>query len=138
MYGGSSAFGVLRFAFDLEALHLRLDPAESSPRATEVGNHLRVELVWRGRQVEVDFELNPDGQRRDGRAAGGVLAGQAAFLDVLELSIPFAAVGLAAGDQVALAVHVLRSQVEVERLPRYGFVNLIVPDRDFDGVHWRV
>jgi alpha-amylase/alpha-mannosidase (GH57 family) len=138
MYGGSSAFGELRFAFDLEALHLRLDPAESSPRATEVGNHLRVELVWRGRQVEVDFELHPDGQRRDGRAPGGVLAGQAAFLDVLELSIPFAAVGLAAGDKVALAVHVLRSQVEVERLPRYGFVTVIVPDRDFDGVHWRV
>ena len=32
-------------------------PAESSPRATEVGNHLRVELACRGRQVEVDFEL---------------------------------------------------------------------------------
>jgi hypothetical protein len=138
MYGGSHAFALLRFGFDLEALHLRLDPAESSPRAAEVGNHLRVELVFRGRQVEVDFELRPDGERREGRAPGGVAAGQAAFLDVLELSIPFAALGLAAGDKVALAVHVLRSQVEVERLPRYGFVTVVVPDRDFDGVNWRV
>jgi len=138
MYGGSHAFGVLRFGFDLEALHLRLDPAESSPRATEVGNHLRIELICRGRQVEVDFDLQPDGQRRDGRVPGGGTAGQAAFLDVLELSIPFAAVGLAAGDRVALAVHVLRSQVEVERIPRYGFVTVLVPDRDFDGVNWRV
>ena len=39
---------------------------------------------------------------------------------------------------MSLAVHVLRSQVEVERLPRYGFVTVIVPDRDFDGVNWRV
>jgi hypothetical protein len=138
MYGGSNAFGVLRFGFDLEALHLRLDPAESSPRVTEVGNHLRVELVCRGRQVEVDFELQPDGQRREGRAPGGLAAGQAAFLDVLEISIPFAPLGLAGGDKVALAIHVLRSQVEVERLPRYGFVTVIVPDHDFDGVHWRV
>jgi alpha-amylase/alpha-mannosidase (GH57 family) len=138
MYGGSHAFGVLRFGFDLSALHLRLDPVESSPRATEVGNHLRVELLWRGRQVEVDFELQPDGQRREGRASGGAAVGQAAFLDVLELSLPFAALGLAAGDTVSLAVHVLRSQVEVERLPRYGFVTVIVPDADFDGVHWRV
>jgi hypothetical protein len=138
MYGGSHAFGVLRFGFDLEALHLRLDPVESSPRAAEVGNHLRVEVVSRGRQVEVDFELQPDGQRREGRAPGGQAAGHSAFLDVLEISIPFAALGLAAGDKVSLAIHVLRSQVEVERLPRYGFVTVIVPDRDFDGVHWRV
>ena len=34
--------------------------------------------------------------------------------------------------------NVLRSQVEVERLPRYGFVSVTVPDSDFDGVNWRV
>jgi hypothetical protein len=138
MYGGAQAFGLLRFGFDLEALHLRLDPAESSTRAAEVGNHLRVELVCRGRQVEVDFELVPDGVPRGGTTPGGGVAGQAAYLDVLELSIPFAALGLAPGDKVALAVHVLRSQVEVERLPRYGFVAVTVPDRDFEGVNWRV
>ena len=57
---------------------------------------------------------------------------------MLELSIPFAALGLAPGDKLALAVHVLRSMVEVERLPRYGFVTLAVPDQDFEGVNWRV
>ncbi len=138
MYGGAQAFGLLRFGFDLDALHLRLDPAESSTRAAEVGNHLRVELVSRGRQVEVDFELRPDGVPRGGMVPGGGQAGQAAYLDVLEVSLPFAALGLVPGDKVALAVHVLRSQVEVERLPRYGFVNITVPDRDFDGVNWRV
>jgi alpha-amylase/alpha-mannosidase (GH57 family) len=138
MYGGAQAFQVLRFAFDLAALHLRLDPAESPGRAAEVGNHLRVELLGRDRQVEVDFELVPDGRVRPGRAPGGAEAGQAAFLEVLELSIPFAALGLEPGDKVALAVHVLRAMVEVERLPRYGFVTLSVPDADFEGVNWRV
>ena len=138
MYGGAQAFSLLRFGFDLAALHLRLDPAESSTRAAEVGNHLRLELVSRGRQVEVDFELQPDGVARGGRVSGGGTAGQAAYLDVLELSVPFAELGLVPGDKVALAVHVLRSHVEVERLPRYGFVNVTVPDRDFDGVNWRV
>jgi len=138
MYGGAQAFGLLRFGFDLEALHLRLDPAESSTRAAEVGNHLRVELVSRGRQIEVDFELVPDGVPRGGTMPGGGAAGQAAYLDLLELSIPFAALGLTPGDKLALAVHVLRSQVEVERLPRYGFVAVTVPDADFEGVNWRV
>jgi alpha-amylase/alpha-mannosidase (GH57 family) len=137
MYGGAQAFQALRFGFDLGALHLCLEPADSALRAVEVGNHLRVELLARGRQMEVDFELAADGRLREGRH-GGAAVGQAAFLDVMELSIPFAALGLGPGDPVALAVHVLKSLVEVERLPRYGFVNVQVPDRDFEGVHWRV
>lgn len=138
MYGGAQAFASLRFAFDLEALHLRLDPAESPGRSAEVGNHLRVEILARERQVEVDLELRPDGVVRPGRASTGQEAGRAAFVDVLEVSIPFAALGLAPGDKVALAVHVLQSMVEVERLPRYGFVTLAAPDADFEGVNWRV
>lgn len=138
MYGGAQAFQVMRFGFDLSSLHLRLDPAESPGRAAEVGNHVRVELLARDRQVEVDFELLPDGKLRPGRASTGKDAGAAAFLEVLELSIRFEALGLAPGDKVALAVHVLKSMVEVERLPRYGFVNLAVPDADFEGVNWRV
>lgn len=138
MYGGAQAFHLLRFGYDLGALHLRLDPAESPGRAAEVGNHVRIEILARDRQVEVDFEILPDGQVRSGRVTGGREAGQAAFQEVLEISIPFAALGVTAGDKVALAVHVLRSMVEVERLPRYGFVNLAVPDADFEGLNWRV
>jgi len=138
MFGGAQAFQTLRFGFDLQALHLRLDPAESAARSAEVGNHVRVEVLARERQLEVDFELRPDGLRRAGRTSSGATAGEAAYVDVLELSIPFAALGLAPGDKVALAVHVLRSQVEVERLPRYGFITLMVPDADFEGVNWRV
>jgi hypothetical protein len=138
MYGGAQAFQSLRFAFDLSALHLRLDPAESPGRAAEVGNHVRIELLARERQVEVDFEVRPDGTLRAGRASTGKEAGQAAFLEVLELSLGFAALGLGPGDKVALAVHVLKAMVEVERLPRYGFVTLAVPDADFEGVNWRV
>jgi alpha-amylase/alpha-mannosidase (GH57 family) len=119
-------------------LHLRLDPSESPGRAAEVGNHVRVEILARERQVEVDFEIAPDGRLRPGRAPGGKEAGQAAFLEVLELSIPFAALGLAPGDKLALAVHVLKAMVEVERMPRYGFVTVAVPDADFEGVNWRV
>jgi alpha-amylase/alpha-mannosidase (GH57 family) len=137
MYGGAQAFGHLRWGFDLTALHLRLDPAEAAARPAEVGSQLRVEVMARDRQVEVAFELVPDGQLRAGRVTGGREAGRAAFADVMEISIAFADLGLVPGDKVALAVHVLRAEVEVERLPRYGFINLVVPDQDFDGVNWR-
>jgi hypothetical protein len=138
MYGGAHAFLNLRWGYDLTALHLRLDPAESAAHALEVGGVVRIELLARDRQVEVDFELSGDGQQRPGRGAGGKEAGRAAFVDVLEISIPFADLGHSPGDKVALAIHVLRAAVEVERMPRYGFVNLVVPGADFEGENWRV
>ena len=54
------------------------------------------------------------------------------------MAIPFAELGLARGDRVALAVHVLRGDVELERFPRFGYVTLTVPDEDFERIHWRV
>jgi alpha-amylase/alpha-mannosidase (GH57 family) len=138
MYGGAQAFQQLRFGFDLAALHLRLDPAGSPALAAEVGDRVRVEVLARDRQLEVELDVAPDGQLRSGRGPGGAEVGRAVFADVLELSIPFAALGLAAGDKLALAVHVLRAAVEVERLPRYGFVTLTVPGPDFEGINWRV
>ncbi len=40
MYGGAQSFKALFCGFDLAALHLRLDPAESPARSAEVAPHL--------------------------------------------------------------------------------------------------
>jgi hypothetical protein len=39
---------------------------------------------------------------------------------------------------MAVAVRVLRGDVELERLPRFGYVAFTVPDEDFERIHWRV
>ncbi len=137
MYGGAQAFHVLHYGFDLEALYLRLDPAESPARAAEVASRLRVVVLAADRQTAIDFPLVPDGAVRPGRRRGDEL-GRAAFAQILELALPFAALGLSPGMKLALSVHALRGEVEVERLPRYGFLAFTVPDADFEHVNWRV
>ncbi|GAO03388.1 glycoside hydrolase family 57 protein [Anaeromyxobacter sp. PSR-1] len=137
MYGGAQAFHVLRFGFDLAALYLRLDPAESPARAAEVATHVRVSVRSGDGQRWVDFPLEPDGAPRPGAWRGQAL-GRLAFGQVAELELPFAALGLSPGDRFDLAVHALRGEVEVERLPRYGYLTLTVPDQDFERIHWRV
>jgi alpha-amylase/alpha-mannosidase (GH57 family) len=137
MYGGAQAFHVLHFGFDLEALYLRLDPAESPARSAEVTTHVRVGVLAGGRQTAVDFPLVPDGAPRAGRRDGAD-CGSVAFAQIVELAVPFRALGLSPGTRVALYVHALRDGVEVERLPRYGFLALAVPDADFEQVNWRV
>src|SRR6266542_1319864 len=137
MYGGAQAFHLLQYGFDLQALHLRLDPAESPARAVEVATRVRVVVLAAQRQTAIDFGLVPDGRPRPGLRHAQEL-GQAAFAQVLEISIPFAELGLAPGMKLAISVHTLRGEVEVERLPRYGFLAFTVPDVDFEHVNWRV
>jgi alpha-amylase/alpha-mannosidase (GH57 family) len=137
MYGGAQAFHVLHFGFDLGALHLRLDPAESPRRSAEVATAVRVVVLAAERQTGIDFALVPDGVLRPGRGRVEEL-GRAAFLQILELSLPFGALGLEPGMKLALCVHALRGEVEVERLPRYGFLTLTVPHEDFEHLNWRV
>ena len=137
MYGGAQSFHLLRYGFDLDALYLRLDPAESPARTAEVATHVRVTVIAADQQTWVDFPVVPDGQVRAGKRQGGEL-GRIAFLDIAELALPFRALDLAPGTQLAICVHALRQDVEVERLPRYGFIGLTVPDRDFERINWRV
>jgi len=137
MFGGSQAFNVLYYGFDHENLYLRLDPAESPERSAEVASQLRVMLLAADRLVQVDLDVARDGEARPGRKDGAAL-GRSAFLQVLEAALPFAPLGLESGHEVAIAVQVMRGEVEVERLPRYGYLALEVPSADFERIHWRV
>jgi alpha-amylase/alpha-mannosidase (GH57 family) len=137
MFAGAQAFRRLHYGFDLEALSLRLDPAESPQRTGESATHARVEIIAGKGQSEVTFEVAPDGVEREGRS-GEMPAGRCAFARVLELAVPFSALALETGERVALAVRVMRGDVEVERLPRYGYLAFTVPDEDFERINWRV
>jgi hypothetical protein len=137
MFGGAQGFHALHYGFDLDALYLRLDPAESGGRAAEVASEVRVAIVAGDRQEAVLFPLRPDGVARPGRRGGEEL-GAAALAEILEITVPFAPLGLDPGTRIAVAVESVRGGVAVERLPRYGYVSLVVPDRDFERVHWRV
>jgi alpha-amylase/alpha-mannosidase (GH57 family) len=137
MYGGAQAFRLLHFGYDLSSLFLRLDPAESPARSAEVATELRISFHAGDRTVDVTLPIAPDGKVHLGRL-GETAVGQVCFSEVLEAAIPFGPVGLLANGRAAFSVHVLRAEVEVERLPRYGFVSFLVPDQDFERIHWRV
>jgi alpha-amylase/alpha-mannosidase (GH57 family) len=137
MFAGAQAFRALRYGFDLQHLYLRLDPSESPQRTAELASQVRIEVVGAAVQTSVDFDVIIDGAERAGRRAGDA-CGRAAFARVLELAIPFERLGLTKGDRVAIAVRALRGDVELERLPRFGYLAFTVPDEDFERIHWRV
>ncbi|HSN13133.1 MAG TPA: glycoside hydrolase family 57 protein [Anaeromyxobacteraceae bacterium] len=137
MYGGAQAFCLLHFGFDLESLFVRLDPGESPARSAEVATLLRLVFLSGDRSVAVTLPVSADGQVRRGQL-GAAAVGEVCFGDVLEASLPFGPLGLPPGAKAAFTIHVLRGDVEVERLPRYGFVVFEVPTEDFERIYWRV
>jgi hypothetical protein len=56
----------------------------------------------------------------------------------VEVSIPLLALSVAPGDRLGMLVRLMRDEVEVDRLPRYGELELQVPDKSFERANWRV
>jgi len=137
MFGAAQAFGALHYGFDLAALYLRLDPAESPQRTCEACTAVRVAVRTNEREVKVVFPVVPDGVLQTGQGESGPV-GSASFARLLEIALPFAELGLAPGTRVALAIRVLRGEVGLERLPAQGHLTFSVPDEDFERIHWRV
>ncbi|HXN81805.1 MAG TPA: hypothetical protein VN883_04965, partial [Myxococcales bacterium] len=57
---------------------------------------------------------------------------------IIELSIAIAPLGLSPGDALGVSVRALRDGVELDRLPRYGELALVVPGRNFERANWQV
>jgi len=142
MFRGEGLFSALHFGFDEGTLYLRLDPSNTevgSARALKVlllSGEERREIVLPLEPGEVQPKLLVEGPLSEERTEHPL--GRGCFRDIVELGLPFEALGLASGMRLALAVEVLRGGVEVERLPRQGYVSFSVPDVDYERRHWKV
>ena len=57
---------------------------------------------------------------------------------IVELAVDFDCLGLKAGDEFRFHVAVHKGPVEIERWPRNGYIELIVPGEDFEASMWLV
>jgi alpha-amylase/alpha-mannosidase (GH57 family) len=145
MYRGDGFLTGFYFGFDLKHLHFRLDPAggeKAPPRG------LRVQIRFlKPRECRVLFPLRfSEGQGpyydlwvREGEAfiarerSNRLAAGR-----IIELSIPFAELGFRPRERVQFFIVLEKEELELERVPRSGYIPLQVPDRDFESVHWQI
>jgi len=133
MYQGSGAFLQLWYGFSLEEMFLRLDPA----RGADLRGELRI-LVSRGSEERpLRMKLEP-GAESPVLDSSGAKCGFGRCGAIVELSLSQGALGLAPGDKVGMLVRLMRDDTEVDRLPRYGELELTVPDQSFERAHWHV
>jgi alpha-amylase/alpha-mannosidase (GH57 family) len=124
----------LHYGFDERALFLRLDfegatlPGEDAALEIEVvapaAARFRITGLGPGRRSVVA-----------GAGAGGNV-GQAAVDDVLELEIPFGALGAKPEQTLELFLHVERAGERVESLPPGQVLRITVPGPHWDAAQW--
>jgi hypothetical protein len=146
MYQGSGAFLQLWFGFSLTDLFLRLDVA----RGVELRGELRIRLSREHRPAgAIAWGPGPHEEKLLRMVlkpavecpvvdARGAQVGSGRCGAIVELSLSLGALGIAPGDRVGMLLRLVRDEVEVDRLPRYGELDLVVPDRSFERAHWHV
>jgi alpha-amylase/alpha-mannosidase (GH57 family) len=143
----AAAVSLIRFGFDRSRLYVRVDVSG-----------LAIDLLAGGAELSLKF-ASPAGVRFSVRQTEGRLTGMfwdrrdtephwvergsgaaaVAVGTILELAIPLADLGLAAGQTVGFFVAIYDdSGSEVERHPAHQAIELPVPDALFDARNWRV
>ena len=141
--GQDEGIAAVEFGFDLENLYVRIDG--TSPVADMLAAGFRVGLRFLGPvglRVELDGAGTASGATLyrclDGDQWVAVAAPRlrAAVGRVAEFQIPFAVLGAAAGQRVAMFVLLRRGDTDVERQPRHQAIELEVPDEGFSMSTW--
>ena len=136
---------LLLFGFDAVHLFLRLDFHRRAADLLNGGLEVQVQFVTPAEtrvrvgvhdgETRGSLEERPDADWRAVPSGGpGALA---AAGQILEIAIPFAALGAAAGAPLAFFVSLHRDGHEIERHPVHRPLEIAVPAEDFEDYNWK-
>jgi alpha-amylase/alpha-mannosidase (GH57 family) len=132
----------LQFGFDLKRLLVRVDCDGPAGAALADFDALRVvfaepaayEVVVHdpGRAIQRAELLRPDGSR------GAVAGLEVGVEQIVEIGVPFDALGVAVDAPVQFAVELVDGGQSVDRAPREGVISLVRPSAAFEQIMWDV
>jgi len=143
--GRARLLTVLLFGFDRERFYVRLDAGRRMADLLADGMHFSITFL---KPEGIRFVINGSGGRLTGtfyqRLANepqwvnhGSCGSQGAAGTILEVGLPLAALGVAAGTRLAFFLAVSNAAGdEIERHPEHGPVELMVPDERFQARNW--
>ncbi len=117
------------YGFDEENLFLRLDIDRTFVDTME---ELAVEInIMTGGEYRILYRL-------DTRTVESDLPVNASFAAILELGVPFAALGVKKKEKVNLWLSLKMKDMIVDRIPKRGYISVTVPSETFEAEMWYV
>ena len=125
----------LYYGFDAERFYLRLD--FESGELPGADQDLVIEFLT-PRNIALRVKGLVEGERRVTLAKGDAPAkgAECRIGTILELGVPFAALGFEPGESIELVAHLGRPGEPAETLPGDELVRFLVPDRAFEAAMW--
>jgi hypothetical protein len=131
MAEGTSPVERAYVGFDYDHIYIRIDPAKSDRRRVCAAHlALRVSVGAHDTTMRVDLGAADGGPEL--RAAGG----RVGSVEVVELALPFAAVGAKPRDEVRLSFTLEFAGIPIARVPRDGVVELVTPWPGWEDEQW--
>jgi hypothetical protein len=121
----------IAFGFDSTRFFLALDFGRKPARIFDGGGAVRIHFL-----APQERELVVYGAGR--MELAGAVYPSVAVDEILELSVPWAALGATVGDELGFYVGVERAGTPAERFPRSFAIHVRVPDPEFDQRIWTV
>jgi predicted glycosyl hydrolase (DUF1957 family) len=147
MHRGETGLAHIAYGFDLGWCYLRLDPREAGFRgwggdvsihlvfdAPEVSMQIVLGLRLLGDTVRWDCRVSKDGQDVASHEAGV----RCAVDELAEVAIPFPLLDVGPREVLTFRVETVQDELIKERFPREGYIELRVPDEDFERKLWLV
>jgi len=127
------------FGFDLERLMVRIDTARRARDDLRSIDELRISFLEpNGYMLRVFRPSVPD------RTLELLLNNEPvpakiefAVDQIVELTLPFAALGVVADDRVQMCVEAWSDRQSIDRAPREGILELTVPSEDYERIMWQ-
>jgi alpha-amylase/alpha-mannosidase (GH57 family) len=128
----------LYFGYDDARLYVRLDFVTSGPPGADYDLLLDL-LAPHALRVTIqglDSGARPLMRRAEDGSVEPLPGGECHVGSILELGLPFASLGLKAGDNVDLLVQLMQGGEPVESLPAADLVRFSVPDASYQAFMW--
>ncbi len=130
------------FGFNLDLLFIRIDCEEPARVALDDFDAVRVVFsepagheLWLMHPAKPSQALEWRQRKPKGKSPAGLAVG----LDqILELAVPFDALGVAVGQPIQFYVELMRADQGMDRAPREGTITLQRPSADFERIMWDV
>jgi len=135
------------WGFDLDTLFLRIDTSVSPLDAEIQEAAIMIHIEdHRRRRLRLLPPASPGGKGRltieesaDGEGWKEIGSSDRIGAEkIVECALDFAQLGLKANDEVRFHVTVHKGPIEIERWPRNGYIELLVPGEDFEAAMWLV
>ncbi|MBI5682534.1 MAG: hypothetical protein HZC45_05140 [Deltaproteobacteria bacterium] len=140
----SSILSSINYGFNLDCLFFRFDFISGiMPSDIRWGfainifstENSKVEAQINGPSIEWAYIFE---KYRDGQWTKKAEIKEIAVKDVVEIAVPFNALGLKTNDEIRFFITIVKDEISLERWPKRGYIAEHVPDADFDLYNWRV